>query len=192
MEKLFHARWWDYSDMRFNVKGRICLIGFLGFGAASVVLIRFIHPFVKQVLNILPPAWVHIITAVLLSGFLLDNIVTFIHAAKLDPQLHEISRRFTRLKNQMTAFLETDTRMEYFFRQSLGLLSRQQKRLLKAFPGMQSLRYPCILQMLKKALRKRSKSKGEEKDADHASPASDVQLQKTVEVLTMANKTLKE
>lgn len=23
MEKLFHARWWDYSDKRFNLNGRI-------------------------------------------------------------------------------------------------------------------------------------------------------------------------
>lgn len=25
MEKLFHARWWDYSNKKFNIQGRICL-----------------------------------------------------------------------------------------------------------------------------------------------------------------------
>lgn len=24
MEKLFHARWWDYSQKRFNINGRVC------------------------------------------------------------------------------------------------------------------------------------------------------------------------
>ena len=25
MEKLFHARWWDYSKRKFNIGGRVCL-----------------------------------------------------------------------------------------------------------------------------------------------------------------------
>lgn len=25
MERVFHTRWWDYHDMRFNIHGRICL-----------------------------------------------------------------------------------------------------------------------------------------------------------------------
>ena len=25
MEKLFHAKWWDYSHRRFNIQGRVCL-----------------------------------------------------------------------------------------------------------------------------------------------------------------------
>ena len=39
MEKLFHARWWDYSKRKFNIGGRVCLIGAVVFGAFSVVLI---------------------------------------------------------------------------------------------------------------------------------------------------------
>ena len=35
MEKMFHARWWDYSQMRFNLNGRICLEGFFIFGFFS-------------------------------------------------------------------------------------------------------------------------------------------------------------
>lgn len=25
MEKLFHARWWDYSRRKYNINGRVCL-----------------------------------------------------------------------------------------------------------------------------------------------------------------------
>ena len=32
MEALFHARWWDYSDYKFNLNGRICLLGAFVFG----------------------------------------------------------------------------------------------------------------------------------------------------------------
>ena len=33
MEKLFHARWWDYSEYRYNINGRVCLLGALAFGS---------------------------------------------------------------------------------------------------------------------------------------------------------------
>lgn len=32
MEKLFNARWWDYSDRSFNINGRVCLINAFLFG----------------------------------------------------------------------------------------------------------------------------------------------------------------
>ena len=44
MEKLFHARWWDYSHMRFQLNGRICLLGAVVFGAFAVALVLWIHP----------------------------------------------------------------------------------------------------------------------------------------------------
>lgn len=45
MEKLFHAVWWDYSDMPLNVHGRICLPASLGFGAAGVIIVKYVIPF---------------------------------------------------------------------------------------------------------------------------------------------------
>ena len=33
MEKLFHARWWDYSNHKFQINGRVSLTTSLGFGA---------------------------------------------------------------------------------------------------------------------------------------------------------------
>ena len=39
MERMFHARWWDYSDRLFNLHGRVCLAVALLFGAASVIVV---------------------------------------------------------------------------------------------------------------------------------------------------------
>ena len=39
LEKLFHAYWWDYSDMPLNINGRICLPCSLGFGVAGLIVI---------------------------------------------------------------------------------------------------------------------------------------------------------
>ena len=48
MEKLFHARWWDYSHRRFNIQGRICLLGAIVFGLLGVLITDVIQPEVVQ------------------------------------------------------------------------------------------------------------------------------------------------
>lgn len=48
MEKAFHARWWDYSNMPFQLHGRICLYGSIIFGAGVVVIRFFVQPTLMQ------------------------------------------------------------------------------------------------------------------------------------------------
>ena len=44
MEKLFHARWWDYSQKPMNLNGRIWIGNLILFGLASVVIVKGIAP----------------------------------------------------------------------------------------------------------------------------------------------------
>ena len=46
MEKIFNARWWDYSRRKFNLNGRICLETMLPFGILGVFVIYILHPFI--------------------------------------------------------------------------------------------------------------------------------------------------
>lgn len=48
LEKLFHARWWDYSSAPLNLNGRICLPATCGFGAAGVVFVKYAFPFLDR------------------------------------------------------------------------------------------------------------------------------------------------
>lgn len=43
MEKLFNARWWDYSNEKFNIQGRICLKHTLYWGLASGIFIYVVQ-----------------------------------------------------------------------------------------------------------------------------------------------------
>lgn len=45
MEKLFHARWWDYSQKRFNLNGRVCADTLIPFGLLGLVMIYLVKPF---------------------------------------------------------------------------------------------------------------------------------------------------
>ena len=76
MEKLFHARWWDYSKRIFNIGGRVCLIGAVVFGAFSVVLVLVLHPFVKSLTDRLTDAALNWICAILFVGIVSDLVVT--------------------------------------------------------------------------------------------------------------------
>ena len=54
LEKRFSARWWDYSDMPFNLNGRICLPASIGFGIAGVIIIRYMIPTIVQLESHIP------------------------------------------------------------------------------------------------------------------------------------------
>ena len=45
MEKLFHARWWDYSNRRFNLNGRVCANTLIPFGLLGLLMIYLVKPF---------------------------------------------------------------------------------------------------------------------------------------------------
>lgn len=47
LEKCFHALWWDYSSVPFNIQGRICPPATCGFGIAGVFVVRFLIPFLE-------------------------------------------------------------------------------------------------------------------------------------------------
>ena len=49
LEKLFKTKYWDYSDHKFNYKGRICLTNSLAWGILGVLFTKYIHPFIEQI-----------------------------------------------------------------------------------------------------------------------------------------------
>lgn len=77
MEKLFHARWWDYSHVKFNVNGRICLTNSILFGLLCVILLYIVNPYIIKMVDLIPTLYLIFISSFLLAIFLIDNIVTF-------------------------------------------------------------------------------------------------------------------
>lgn len=52
LEKLFHQKWWDYSDQPFNLNGYICPLFSLLWGFACLIIMDMIHPAVMGILLI--------------------------------------------------------------------------------------------------------------------------------------------
>ena len=76
MEKIFHARWWDYSQKRFNINGRVCLDTIIPFGLLGMFIIYVSNPFLIGKIEILPEICLNILFWTLLVIFLVDNVVS--------------------------------------------------------------------------------------------------------------------
>ena len=121
MEKLFHARWCDYSKYRFNINGRICLETMIPFGILGVVLNFFIHPFVQNVAALIPQPFFYILGGLLSVIFLVDLVISTVIIAKF-------GRTVTQVYTDSTEEINNVIRKRFFKGNYL------KRRLVKAFP----------------------------------------------------------
>ena len=96
MERLFHARWWDYSNFRFNLHGRICLLGAVVFGCGGVFIIEVAQPWVERWTAMLPLAAAHWLCAAFALLLAVDTVVTVAGVADLDDRLDRMAEAMAR------------------------------------------------------------------------------------------------
>ena len=77
MEKIFKARWWDYSHRKFNVNGRICLGTMIPFGILAIIIVCVSNQIFLNILYKLSDITINIISITGLIIFLTDTIVSF-------------------------------------------------------------------------------------------------------------------
>lgn len=78
MEKLFNAMWWDYSNRRFNIKGRVYLNGLVQFGLGVVLIIKVLQPLVYKLIDLMSNNVLYSICFVLYSLVIIDVTATII------------------------------------------------------------------------------------------------------------------
>ncbi len=76
LEKRFHARWWDYSNMPFNIQGRICLPVSIGFGIAGILVVKFLIPAINDMHGIINPVIYELLALILAMLFGADFALT--------------------------------------------------------------------------------------------------------------------
>ncbi len=76
MERFFHTRWWDYSNIKFNVHGRICLRNSLLFGILGLIVIYGLNPIFEQLIISIPTAIKSSIINIFLIIFIFDLYIT--------------------------------------------------------------------------------------------------------------------
>ena len=76
MEKIYHARWWDYSQRKFNINGRVCLNTIIPFGLLGMFIMYISNPFLIGQLEKLTTTWLNIAFWTILAIFVTDNILS--------------------------------------------------------------------------------------------------------------------
>ena len=141
MEKLFHARWWDYSEYRFNLHGRVCLLGALAFGSFSVLLIKVVHPRVAGFIGGFPPEMILAAAGICFVAGAADCFVTVRHILALNGRLAEIQEAIDahRAENRRRAE-ELRERLQARLEESLAASALEELRGRRAIVTLEELR----------------------------------------------------
>ncbi len=115
MEKMFHVRYWDYSEHKFNLNGHICLGVSLGWGVFSVLMIRFIHKPINYLVMLLPLTAVDIISTIMTVGIAVDFTQSFNEAMDLKAVLMKLGESNEQIRHlekriEVTAAFASDKR----------------------------------------------------------------------------------
>ena len=90
LEKVFHQKWWDYSDLPFNFGGYICLMFSLMWGLACLVVVDKIHPLVISLFNWIPNTVSEVLLIIFACLFIVDLFSTVKTILKLNEKLEII------------------------------------------------------------------------------------------------------
>ena len=122
MEKIFKARWWDYSQRKFNINGRVCLQNLVLFGLASCVIIYVTNPFIIKHLKMIPSMVQNVLIGALLAVHLVDNIVSYKIILNLKKVSNEIKDDTIEISEKVKNIIHNKSRLY--------------RRLVNAFPNI--------------------------------------------------------
>ena len=120
LNRLFHTRWWDYSNEPFNLGGYICLKFSLMWGLGTVMVVRLVHPALYDLFLWIPRRLGVGLEVVLTLIFLADLAATVVTVMGLErdlKELHELAGTLRRGSDMLTqkvggAAQAADTRLD--------------------------------------------------------------------------------
>ena len=106
LEKLFHQRWWDYSDQPFNLSGYICLRFSIAWGFACLFVVKLLHPTVLLMIRLIPRALGMVLLVLLGAAMAVDLAATVSAIVKLNRRLEQIDELAAKIKEASNEFGE--------------------------------------------------------------------------------------
>lgn len=106
LEKSFHTKYWDYSDHKFNYKGRICLSNSIAWGVLGVVFINYIHPFIASVLSKIDNIYLQIIIPIIALILLIDAIISIVKVKNISVTLEKVEKLNEQIKEKLQEIKE--------------------------------------------------------------------------------------
>ena len=186
LEKVFKTKYWDYSHLKWNIQGRVCLKNSIFWGILGVFFICVLHPFVENYITMIPTTILLYINLVLGIAILVDLVFSIIAITNFESMIKRINELGDNIKEKVKELKELkDKNKEKVATIEKGSIEniekmiqelkinqaklkiriyKQANRLKKAFPSMKSEAITTFLNQkidLPK-LRKNSKKKNKE------------------------------
>lgn len=168
LEKLFDARYWDYSAYPLNINGRVSLISGIFFGLAVLLLVKVVHPFMLGIVDKMSDT-VRIATGLsCLAIFLVDFVITTVSMMNLNKKCKEIynyinsylDNKFEEM-NDKGRYLEENIKFERKTDMTLSLIGMTRRfkenetHFLRAFPSFKSTKYAELMDKIRAAYKQK-------------------------------------
>ncbi|MCR5107940.1 MAG: putative ABC transporter permease [Lachnospiraceae bacterium] len=100
MEAIFHTSWWDYTDKKFNIKGRICLEASLLWGVAAIFEFMILVPLCDRFIGLYPENYGRTAYIVCLFLYIIDFIFSTVAAV-------DVAKLILKMENMLDEFVDT-------------------------------------------------------------------------------------
>ena len=172
LETLFHTKYWNYSDHKFNYKGRICLTNSIAWGVLGVLFINYIHPFMIQILGYVDFIYIAIIATIIAVILLIDAIISVIKVKNIKSTLEKIEEINEQIKQKLAELKDKEkisandnlqnliNKLKTRRDRTMKHLYRRAYRLKKAFPAIDTKEFTEILNK-KIEFKQKKEKKGE-------------------------------
>ena len=157
MEKMFHTRWWDYSDFPFHLNGRICLYGALAFGIGCFSVRFFVQPALFRLFSYMEPRGLLVVSVVFLVLFITDLLLTIANWKQLNKHLATIHAYLNGSANQIMenfsekipeSLISDENGIRVKIRRVSVLLQKRELRFFGAFPKLKIYAYDKTIKKL--------------------------------------------
>lgn len=185
LEKVFKTKYWDYSHLKFNLHGRVCLKNSLFWGLLGVVFVRYLHPFIDKYIKLLPIdllLYINVIIGIAIVVDLVFSIIAITNFATMVKKINDLGENIKEKAKELKELNDKNRlRIEEVEKKSIENIERmiqklktkqarlkiriykQANRLKKAFPTMKSeqittfLSQKIDLKKLKENIKKKNK-----------------------------------
>lgn len=176
LDKIFHNKWWDYSDRKFNFKGYICLGFSILWCVAVVFVIEVFHPAVKWFAHLANNTVGTVLVCICGAIMIADIVITVLQILKLNSKLKEIDDIANAMrigsdfigKGVADATLKAESGIDRIKQKKNAaidaVVAKMPKRLLKAFPRLASRKNPDSVPLARDGMERIKADKAQKND----------------------------
>lgn len=101
LEKIFHTKYWDYSDQKFNLQGRVCLVNSICWGILGVAFVKYIHPFIQSCISKVDRTLLIYTITIFTIIFIVDMITSIIKIKNIKTTLEKVENLNKEIKERL-------------------------------------------------------------------------------------------